>query len=161
MAKTHGKAKGRRDAGGYMAIPHAVLDSDSFLTLSGIAMKVLICIYRQYNGRNNGDLCAPFSYAKALNIGSQSTWYNAIKELIEADLIRCTRNSLKKGLGNPHGLCALFAVTWQNIDECKGKLDCSPTTTPPRKFSIKNSISSGANSVASHYENCSDSLQNL
>lgn len=137
MAKEHGKNKGRKDAGGFIAIPHAVLDSNSFLTLSGNAMKILFCIYRQYNGRNNGDLCAPFSYANALNIGSQTTWYNALKELQAAELITCTRNSIKKGFSNPHGLCALFAVTWRNIDECNGKLDCNPTTTPPRKFSLE------------------------
>lgn len=135
MANSYGKAKGRKDKGGFCSLPHNVLDSDSYLALSGNSVKVLLFLLRQYNGRNNGDLSAPFSAAASLKIGSQSTWYKALKELIEADLIMVTRESMKKYHGNPHGLCTLFALTWRNIDECKGKLDCSPTLTPPRKFS--------------------------
>ena len=103
---------------------------------SGVAIKILLFIYLQYNGNNNGDLSAPFSKAASLHVGSQTTWYKAIKELIAADLIMITRDPIKKGFGNPHGLCALFAVTWQKIDECKGKINCAATLTPPRKFSL-------------------------
>ena len=80
MARSYGKAKGRSDFGGYITIPHNVLDSVSWRELSGNALKVLLAIYRQYNGRNNGDLCAPFSYAEKHRIGSETTWYKAIKE---------------------------------------------------------------------------------
>ena len=32
----------------------------------------------------------------------------------------------------------LYALTWQPIDECRGKnLELSPTTTAPRKFSLE------------------------
>jgi hypothetical protein len=136
MANSYSKKKGRSDGGRYCALPHSVIDSLSFSMLSGNAMKVLFCIYRQYNGNNNGDLSAPFSKAASINIGSQSTWYKAIEELKKADLIMVTRESMTRHKGNPHGLCKLFAVTWQNIDECQGKIDCSPTLTPPRKFSL-------------------------
>lgn len=136
MANNHGKTKGRRDEGRYCALPHNVMDSESFSMLSGNAIKVLLCIYRQYNGNNNGDLSAPFSKAEDINIGSSSTWYKAIKELIAADLIMVTRESMKKYQGNPKGICTLFAVTWKKIDECKGKINCAPTLTPPRKFSL-------------------------
>lgn len=136
MARSYGKAKGRKDEGRYCALPHNVIESDSFCKLSGVALKVLLIIYRQYNGSNNGDLSAPFSKATTINIGSQTTWYRAIKELIKADLIMVTRDSMKKYQGNPHGLCTLFAVTWKKIDECNGKLNCSPTLTPLRKFSL-------------------------
>jgi hypothetical protein len=136
MTNNHGKTKGRRDEGRYCAIPLNVMDSESFRTLSGNATKMLFFIYRQFNGRNNGDLSAPFSKAASINIGSQSTWYKAIKELIAANLIMVTRESMKKHQGNPHGLCTLFAVTWKKIDECNSKINCSPTLTPPRKFSL-------------------------
>ncbi len=136
MANNHGKTKGRKDEGRYCGLPHSVMDSDSFRKLSGNAIKVLLFIYRQYNSRNNGDLSAPFVKAASINIGSQSTWYKAIKELIAADLIMVTRDSMKKHQGNPHGLCTLFAVTWKKIDECNGKINCAPTLTPPRKFSL-------------------------
>jgi hypothetical protein len=32
----------------------------------------------------------------------------------------------------------LYAITWQPIDECRGKnLELGPTTTAPRKFSLE------------------------
>ncbi len=136
MTNNHGKMKGRNDEGRYCALPHNVMDSTSFCKLSGNAAKVLLFIYRQYSGNNNGDLSAPFSKADSINIGSQTTWYEAMKELVAVDLIMVTRESMKKHQGNPHGLCTLSAVTWKKIDGCKGKLNCSPTLTPPRKFSL-------------------------
>lgn len=136
MANSYSKAKGRREGERYCSIPWNVLDSDSYHGLSGIAVKMLLFLVRQYNGNNNGDLSAPFSAAAGLNIGSQSTWYKVLKELIAADLIMVTRDPMKKYHGNPHGLCTLFAITWRKIDECNGKLDCTPTLTPPRKFSL-------------------------
>jgi len=39
---------------------------------------------------------------------------------------------------NPHGVCALYALSWQPIDECNGKLEIASTNTPPRKFSLEN-----------------------
>jgi hypothetical protein len=131
---THGKVKGRSDHGRYSSIPHSVLDSESYRMASGNAVKVLWRIYRQYNGSNNGDLSAPFSLAKSIRIGSETTWYRCINELIEAKLILCTRESMNQ---NPNGQCHLFAVTWQRIDPCKGKINCEPTATPPRKFSME------------------------
>ena len=43
-------------SGRFMAVPHAVLDSVSYLQLPTRAVKLLMDIAYQYNGRNNGDL---------------------------------------------------------------------------------------------------------
>ncbi len=89
MAKSYPKAKGRSGKeAAFLGLPHSVLDSSDFGQLSGNAVKVLLSIARQYNGHNNGDLSAPGSKAKPNGIGSENTWYKAIKELIAADLIR-------------------------------------------------------------------------
>jgi len=52
----------------------------------------------------------------------------ALKELIDKNLIMQTKQG---GLNiGPN----LYAITWQPIHECKGKLDVNPTTHPPRSF---------------------------
>ena len=41
---------------------------------------------------------------------------------------------MKLRLQNPGARCALYAIAWQSIDECKGKIDVRPTLRPPRAF---------------------------
>lgn len=136
MARTLSKAKSRRESGTFAALPHVVMDSEDYRALSGSAHKVLMCLLRQFRGNNNGDLSAPFSSARKWGIGSRTTLARALEELQERRLILCTRVG---HFMNPGGRCALFAVTWRSIDACGGKIDASPTTTPPRKFSLEQS----------------------
>ena len=134
MAKTRLKSKGRKEAGRFVSLPHAVIDTDDYKSLSGSAMKVLICLLRQYNGRNNGDLSASFTQAKEWGLNSRTTLAKVLRELQESNLLICTREGR---FTNPGSCCALYAVTWQPIDECSGKLEVSHTITPPRKFSLE------------------------
>lgn len=106
----------------------SVMTAPSFRTLSGSATKLLLLIYGQYNGYNNGDLQATFTLAKQWGIRSEATLARALGELIDSELILRTRLS---AFLNPGRKCALYAVTWKPIDECKGKLDVAPTRTPP------------------------------
>ena len=135
-----GQARKRKSQAGitprYAGLPHVVLDSPSFRNLSATATRVLLVLLYQYNGINNGDLSAPLTYAKRWGIKSHTTLAKALRELQEADLIRRTRDPTK-GRKSPHGQCALYAVTWQSLDECKGKHDLQPTITPLRKFSLE------------------------
>ena len=132
MANNRRKAKGRRPSGTFAVLPHAVMDSEDFLSLSGSAVKVLLGLLRQYNGRNNGDLSAPYRLAKAWGIGSKTTLGKALDELLERELVVKTREGR---FIKPGGCCALYAVTWQPLDECEGKLEMLATTTAPRRFS--------------------------
>lgn len=134
MARTLLKSKGRNPSGTFVALPHAVMDSEDFRALSGGALKVLMGLMRQYKGGNNGDLSASFVRAKHWGIGSKSTLVGALEELQQRDLITKTREGrfLKPG-----GCCALYAITWRPIDECGGKIEVSHTVTPPRKFSLE------------------------
>ncbi|MFY1052182.1 hypothetical protein ACOQNP_11260 [Ectopseudomonas khazarica] len=136
MARNRRKEKGRSTTGGFAAIPHSVMDSDDFRRLSGSALKVLHCLLRQYKGGNNGDLSATFTQAESWGVGSKATLVKALRELQERDLITCTREGR---FVRPGGCCALYAITWQPIDECGGKLEVSPTVTAPRKFSLERS----------------------
>lgn len=115
-ARNRAKHTGRRESGTFTRLPHAVMDSENFHALSGAAVKVLLILARQLNGRNNGDLCATFSIARKGGIASQETLFHALRELEHYGLIELTRR------GGRHAP-SLYAVTWLGIDECKGKLE--------------------------------------
>ena len=134
MARSLRKSKGRNPSGSFAALPHTVMDSADFRALSGGALKVLMGLLRQYRGGNNGDLSATFTQAEAWGVGSKATLAKALRELQEHGLISCTREGR---FIKPGGCCALYALSWQPIDECGGKLEVAATTTPPRKFSME------------------------
>lgn len=135
MAKSYGKSKGRREAGGFSMFLHVVEDHPDFLSLSGSALKVLHWLVRQYNGRNNGNLSATITQLKSRGIASTATLTKVLDELQNKNLIVRTREGR---FLNPGGLCALYALTWHAIDECPGAdLEVNATRAPPRSFSIK------------------------
>ena len=112
--------KGRRETGNFTLIPHAVQDSANWHMCGGTAIKLLCTLARQYNGRNNGDLCAAMSVLRKQGWCSSDTLTWALRELQHYGLIEQTRQ------GGLHR-ASLYALTWQRIDECGGKLDCDPT----------------------------------
>lgn len=118
------KLKGRREGGTFTMIPHAVQDSANWRQCSGTAIKMLCDVARQYNGRNNGDLCGALSLLRKHGWTSPDTVTSALRELRHYGLLLLTRQG-----GLP--LASLYALTWQAIDECGGKLDCAPTTVAP------------------------------
>jgi hypothetical protein len=118
------KAKGRNESGTFAALPHACLRHENFIALSSYAVKLLIDLYVSYNGNNNGDLCCTWSMMKKRNWRSESTLNNARKELLYYGWIICSRQGGKN-------MASLYAVTFQSIDECKGKLDIKETVTAP------------------------------
>ena len=75
------KQKGRSESGTFTSIPHRVQDSDNWRQASGTAIKLLCDIARQYNGRNNGDLCASLSVLKPKGWTSPETVTWAAREL--------------------------------------------------------------------------------
>lgn len=136
MARTLEKSKGRKANGRYLALPVVVLDTPDYRGLSLAASRVLTLLHYQYRGSNNGDLSAPLSEAKRWGINSPATLAKALRELQEADLIRRTRDPTRDRK-SPHGQCSLFAITWENLDECSGKHGLRPTIAPLRKFSTE------------------------
>ena len=134
MARSLRKSKGRNPSGSFAALPHTVMDSADFRELSGGALKVLMGLLRQYRGGNNGDLSASFGQAQGWGVNSSSTLAAALKELQDSGLIIRTREGR---FTKPGGCCALYALSWQPIDECEGKIEVAATSTPPRKFSME------------------------
>jgi len=136
------KSAGRSSMPGpYSAIPHALQDTDDFRLLSGGAIKVLLGLIRQYRGQNNGDLSASFTQAKLWGINSKTTLAKALDELQTRNLIVRTREGR---FIKPGGCCALYALTWQPINECDGKLEVAATVTAPRKLSLERAIGNSA-----------------
>ena len=124
----------------FAGIPRIVMESDDFKNLSGNSVKLLLSLAYQYNGKNNGDLTTAWSVmSEKHGFKSPGVLDRAKKQLLKKNLIMQTRPGYFQ---NPGGRCALYAVTWLSIDECKSKcLEVKPTTVPPRKFSMeKNAI---------------------
>ena len=111
--------------GRYLSIPFVVLHSERFIGLSPKALKLLIDIARQFNGYNNGDLQATKSYLSSYGWSGNSCLTKAKKELLGTELIIQTR------WGGMNMGCDLFAISWQPIHECGGKLEVEHTTNPP------------------------------
>ena len=119
--------KGRRDNGTFFLIPTVVLDSPAFRGLSFKARALLLDLGSQFRGYNNGDLAMPWSLMKQRGWVSKQTLQNARDELLAKGLIEQTRQ------GGLHA-AGLYAITWQAIEECHGKLDVPSTRVPSNKW---------------------------
>jgi hypothetical protein len=116
MARNRRKTKGRAESGGYLALPHNVMASESWCAAPARAIKLLCDLGYAYRGKNNGDLSAAWAIMQKRGWKSRDTLARAIRELLELGLIEKTRQ------GGLHE-CSLYALTWLAIDECDGKLD--------------------------------------
>lgn len=119
---------GRKESGTFMRVPTAVLCSPNFCGLSAKAKALILDIGARYNGHNNGDLAAPWSWMKERGWRSKDTLHRALTELRGTGMIELTRQG---GLHGP----SLYAFTWIPIDQCKVGLDVSPTRAPSGKWS--------------------------
>jgi len=115
-------AKGRREKHQFVGIPKACMKHSNYIELSMPAKVLLWEFCYQYNGYNNGDLCAAFSVLKERGWRSKGTLARAIDELKERQWVIVSRQGGRNQ-------CSLYALTFQAIDECKGKLDITSTIT--------------------------------
>ena len=123
MAQSRAKAKGRRESGSYVAMPHGVLRHPNFANLTPRATKLLMDLCSVYNGRNNGDMATAWSTMKFRGWRSRDQLGKAQQELLAKGFIIKTRQGGRNR-------CNLFAVTIWAIDDCDGKLEISATNTP-------------------------------
>ena len=110
-------------AGGFLMLPHALLHSPKFGALSPSAIKLLLNIGGQYNGKNNGDLCAAWKVMRNKGWRSEATLNRAKQELLAAGFIAETRK------GRLPNLCSLYGITWQSLNP-NLKLDIGPNGFP-------------------------------
>jgi hypothetical protein len=118
-SKVRAKGNGLEN-GTWAALPHAVVKSAAWKGLTANAKVLLIEMFIQYKGQNNGDLCAAPATMAEFGWKGNSTLPKARQELEQAGLIVLTRQG---GKNKPN----LYGVTWRNIDECGGKLEHPPT----------------------------------
>lgn len=136
QSKRRQRLTGRREAGRFVALPHAVLESDAYRGLSAYARALLVDLALQFSGSNNGDLCATFSLMRQRGWTSAGTVHRALVELCDAGLLFQTRQ------GGRHWP-SLYAVTWLAIDECENKLDVPATATPSGLWKLKKPLLQG------------------
>lgn len=128
------KKKPKLDWGpmGAVAIPRALMTHRDFCEMSGSARKVLDLLTYQYNGRNNGNLAATHTMMADWGGMAKGTLAAALRELVDRNLIIKSRDHDRSRDGAKP---ALYALSWQPIDECPGKdLELSPTILARRKL---------------------------
>ena len=119
-------AKEKRDGGGgaVMVIPHCVLNSEAYRTLSGRAAKLLFDIAMQYNKNNNGQLLASWRHMSEKRGWTSSDALNKAKaELIDHDLIVQTVQ------GQLPNRASWYGLTWLALDNVKA-LEIPPQAWP-------------------------------
>ncbi|MFZ1342933.1 hypothetical protein [Thiothrix eikelboomii] len=114
--------------GQFVALPHTVLKSDKFASLSPVAVKLMLDLLSQYDGKNNGDLCAAYSVMQKRGWSSKSNLAKALKELMDNQFIVLSEQG---GRHKP----TLYAITFYAVDECSDKKGISkhslrPTSAP-------------------------------
>ncbi len=127
--RSRDKHQGRKESGTFLLVPSYVLFSPNFCALSLKAKALILDIGARFNGYNNGDLAAPWSWMKERGWRSKDTLHRALTELLQAGMIEQTRQG---GLFGP----SLYAFTWRAIDESKGKADIVPTRVASGKWKI-------------------------
>jgi len=130
MTRSRLKATGRADYGSYFKVPKIVTSDPAYFALGAWSVKLLIDLASQYHGSNNGDLCCTWSMMKKVGWKSPATLHKAKKQLEESGFIQLTRQG-----GLPK--CSLYALTWEGIDECKGKLDVLSTAVGSYRWRTK------------------------
>lgn len=118
---------GRKERGKFLMVPAEVLESPNFCGLSTKAKALVLDIGAKYNGHNNGDLAAPWSWMKQRGWRSKDTLQRAVHELLTAGMIELTRQG---GMHGPN----LYAFTWFAIDETRVVLDVPPTKVASGKW---------------------------
>lgn len=102
-------ARHNRDGGRFLALPHVVLESEAFKSLTGHQIKLLLDIAMQLTAgnANNGRLSASWRYlSEERGWTSKNTIRRCLTALEERYLIYCTRK------GRMPNVAAWYAVTW-------------------------------------------------
>lgn len=114
MARGKRYRSSSRDAGGFAAIPWAVLDSAAYQRLSHPARSLLMEIARQFHGDDNGRMIVTLAYLKPRGWTSNDVISRAKAELLDAGLIFETCK------GQRPNRASWYAVTWLSLDKLDG-----------------------------------------
>ena len=109
-----------KSRGGICQIPRQVLMCEDYISQNHASVRVLMALVCQYNGANNGDLCATQYEMAKHGITSSDTLNRAIRDLLDRGLIVKTRAGFAGVRG--HRLCTLYALSWLPVDEISKKV---------------------------------------
>lgn len=128
----------RSESRSYSAKPHHIFRPNfaagtpsPAAVLSHKAAHLLDNLAAQFNGKNNGDLSAAPKIMVLFGWKSRGSIDEALAELIANGFIEQTRQGGRNQ-------CSLYAITWQSIDECGGKLDVKPTAVASNLWKLEN-----------------------
>lgn len=121
------RLRGRRSEHTFLRLPHYLIHSPEWRALSGNAIKFLVALASEYNGRNNGDLSLTRRQALERGWRSGGTRDRASQEVVNAGFVIVTRS------GNAFGLCTLYAITWEPVDDV-GKGTTIPASRMPSRL---------------------------
>ena len=98
----------------FAGIPRYVMDFESYKSLRGSSVKLLVELAYQFKGKNNGDLSITWKLMKGC-FGSSATLFKARDELLEKGFIVINAYGGKSFDGRklPH----LYALTWAPIND--------------------------------------------
>jgi hypothetical protein len=138
MADKRQQSKGRRTSHTFAAMPHNIFRADyknkivaPASELSHMAAHLLVNLFAQFDGKNNGDLSAAPKIMELYGWSSRSSVHKALTELLALGFIEQTRQGGRNQ-------CSLYAVTWLAINECGGKLDVKSTSVASNLWKPEN-----------------------
>lgn len=108
------KGDSGRMAGGFAAMPWAVLDCPAFARLSHPARALLLEMARQFVRNNNGRLLCSMAYLRERGWKSADVVHRAKSELLAGGFIHETCK------GHRPNKASWYAVTWQALDRLPG-----------------------------------------
>jgi len=119
MGRDYKRTKGDsgRMAGGFAALPWAVLDSPAWQRLGHPARSLLLELARQLGPDNNGRLLASGAYLSRRGWKSNDVINRALRELVEAGFLYQTVQ------GHRPNKASWFAATWQRLTGDKAGFD--------------------------------------
>ncbi|TAN27279.1 MAG: hypothetical protein EPN31_12150 [Castellaniella sp.] len=119
-----------RDGGRFLALPHVVMESEAFKSLTGQQIKLLLDIAMQLTvgNFNNGQLSASWRYlSEERGWTSKNTIRRALTALEDRGLIFCTRK------GRLPKVAAWYAITWAPLHHQTG-MDVGPQSLPRGEY---------------------------
>lgn len=118
--------------GQFMALPYAVISSDKFQSCKPLGIKLLLSLFLQYNGTNNGDISCTSTVMQKHGWNNKQQLQTALEALLKSGLLIKTRQGARPKKAS------LYAFSWIRIHEClqdgKHKLDVEPTKKPLVNF---------------------------
>jgi len=109
-----GKNQNNRDAGGFVALPYAVIDSPNFQKLSANAKALLLEVARQWRPDNNGRLLLSKAHLLPRGWKSSDMISKGKKELLQNGFIYETV------MGHRPNKASWYALTWYALDNLIG-----------------------------------------